>query len=125
MSGHKFKVGACLWYATKFCVDEVTVLEQTQLIDGALSYKVKYNNNPSSTQADVFERNLHERRLDALHDALSQNDISQNAVNNSIRDEVALLDKLQAHSRYIRRLLYEEQIMEYMKITKLRRQLNE
>jgi hypothetical protein len=94
-------------------VNEVTILEQTKFIDGHLTYKVKYNDKAQTEE--VFENYLYERKLDALNDALRQNDISQNVVNNNIRNEVAFSDRLQASSQHMRKLLYEEQIMEYMK----------
>lgn len=118
MSEHKFKVGDRLWYATQFCVSEVTVLEQTKFIDGHLTYKVRYNDDLLSTQEEVFENYLYDRKLDAINDALRQNDISQNVVNNNIRNEVAFSDRLQASSQHMRKLLYEEQIVEYMKNNK-------
>jgi hypothetical protein len=115
ISKHKFKVGDRLWYAQQFGVNEVTVLEQTTFIDGHLTYKVKYNDDLLSKQEEVFENYLYKRKLDALNDALRQNDISQTVVNNNIRNEVAFSDRLQASSQHMRKLLYEEQIVEYMK----------
>ena len=94
-------------------------MEQTKFIDGHLTYKVKYNDGLLSAQPEeVFENYLYERKLDALNDALRQNDISQTIVNNNIRNEVAFSDRLQASSQHMRKLLYEEQIVEYMKNNK-------
>ena len=93
-------------------------MEQTKFIDGHLAYKVKYNDDTLAAQTEVFENYLYKRKLDALNDALRQNDISQNVVNNNIRNEVAFSDRLQASSQHMRKLLYEEQIMEYMKNNK-------
>jgi hypothetical protein len=100
-------------------VNEVTVLEQTKFIDGHLAYKVKYNDDLLAAQTEVFENYLYERKLDALNDALRQNDISQNVVNNNICNEVAFSNRLQASSQHMRKLLYEEQIVEYMKNNKI------
>jgi hypothetical protein len=117
MTEHKYKEGDHLWYATQFCVIEVTVMELTTFIDGALSYTVEGKDPQSRLTAreEVTEGYLFKTKLEALHDSLRQNDISQTIVNNNIRNEVAFSDKLQASSQHMRKLLYEEQIVEYMK----------
>lgn len=111
---HKFKAGEHLWYASQFCVVEVTVLALATFVDGSPSYIVEYQ-DPLPVQEEHLECYLFRTKLDALHDALRQNDISQGVVNNNIRNEVAFAEKLQTSSQRMRHLLYEEQIQEYMR----------
>lgn len=114
MKPHKFKVGDCLWYATHFEVTEVDVLELKYFVDGQASYIVR-RNSPYSKTDEVFETHLYTSRKEALHAALRENDISQEVVNQNIRNEVSFLEKLQQSSQRMRQFLCEEYIMEHMK----------
>lgn len=109
---HKYGVGDRLWYATHLEVTEVEVLELQYSIDGQASYIVG-RNSPDSKKDEVFETQLHTSRKEALHAALRENDISQEIVNQNIRNEVSFLEKLQQASQRMRQFLCEE----YMKDT--------
>lgn len=111
---HKYSVGDRLWYATHLEVIEVDVLELQYFVDGQASYIVR-RDSPDSKKDEVFEAQLYTSRKDALHAALRENDISQEIVNQNIRNEVSFLEKLQQASQRMRQFLCEEYITEHRK----------
>ena len=111
---HKYGVGDRLWYATHLEVTEVDVLELQYSVGGQASYIVR-RDSPDSKKDEVFETQLYTSRKDALHAALRENDISQEIVNQNIRNEVSFLEKLQQASQRMRQFLCEEYIMEHRK----------
>ena len=61
------------------------------------------------------ERDIKETKLEALHTALDINDYESMQCREQVKSCVATLDFLADKSRRLRQLLYEEQIMDYMR----------
>lgn len=112
---YKYNPGDQLFLATAKRVDEVRIKETSgaKEYDEPLYVVEVLGDFPSLIV--VEERDIKETKLEALHTALDINDYEAMQCREQVKSCAATLDLLADKSRRLRQLLYEEQILEYMR----------
>lgn len=115
MSKPEYKVGDKLFLSSSDTVIPVTVLDvHTAKNPVNITYTV-FHEGLVPFEKEVLAKDLHDTLLSALQAALSINDDAARDTCRLITESSDKLQRLHASNARMRQLLYEQQIMEYMK----------
>lgn len=115
MSKPKYKVGDKLFLSSADIVVPVTVLDVHTTKNPVNTTYTVFHDGLVPFEKEVPAEDLHDTLLKALQAALIINDNAADATCRIITNSSDKLQQLNAANARMRQLLYEQQIMEYMK----------
>ena len=115
MSKPKYKVGDKLFLSSADSVVPVTVLDVHTTKNPVNTTYTVFHDGLIPFEKEALDQDLHDTLLKALQTALIINDDAARATCRFITESTDKLQQLHAANARMRQLLYEQQIMEYMK----------